>query len=408
MSEPKCPVPTGLALTALDPVFRETPHQQLDCLRAQEPVHRDRMFDRVVLTRAQDISSVLNDRSMVSDPRKGRPGSYARVVTRADDESYRPSLLTLDDPDHKRIRDLVSIAFNQRAVDAMRPRIQEVADHLLDPLAKSGSFDVVEAYAKPLPTIVIAEMLGVEPQHQADFKLWSDAQLNMFNPLRTPEQHATVQWGKKAQTEYLIRTIRERRERRGTDLISNLINAEESGSRLSEAEIVSVCHLLLIAGNLTTTDLIGNGVLALLEHPGELAKLRAQPALARNMVEEVLRFDPPVASATRIATVPTEIDGVLVEPGQTIISLIMGANSDPALHANAREFDIERPGNRHYSFGGGVHFCLGAPLARAEGQIAIPLVFSRFPRIRLAEAKPRQHKANPAFNGLESLWVQID
>jgi cytochrome P450 len=403
MSDDK--IPTGMALSALDATYRDQPNIVIDELRSKEPVHRDREFDRVVLTRAEDIESVLKDRTMAKDPRKSRPGSYIRLLERVD-ENYQPSLLFADPPDHKRLRDLVSKAFNQQSVDAMRQRIAEIANRLLDEIPDSRRFDVIEAYANPLPTITIAVMLGIDEQDHQDFKRWSDSQVYAFNPARTAKELADMQSGLNALNQYFSQVIRDRRKERGQDIISNLISAEEDGQKLTEEEIISICRLLLAAGNVTTTDLIGNGVLALLRNPSELAKLTARPELTRDAVEEILRYDPPVMNATRIATKPMQMGGVAIEEGQSITSLLPGANHDPSVHQNPEKFDIERPDKRHSSFGGGIHFCIGAPLARAEAQIAIPLLFARFPGLRLAQNHIPVHKSLPGFNGLESLYVE--
>jgi len=400
-------IPSGRALTALNPIFREEPSKYIDELRSAEPVHRDREFDRVVLTRAEDIEAVVSDRTLAKDPRKSRPGSYMRLLQQVD-ENYHPNLLFSDPPDHKRLRDLVSKAFNQQSVDAMRPRIAEVASRLLDEIKDPSRFDVVEAYANPLPTIVIAIMLGIDERDHPDFKRWSDSQVYAFNPLRTAEEAAEMESGTRALDEYFSKIIHSRRKQRGTDLVSNLISAEENGQKLTEAEIISTCRLLLAAGNVTTTDLLGNGVLALLQNPAQLAKLNARPELIRDTVEETLRYAPPVANATRIATKSMHIDGVEIEEGQTISSYILGANYDPSVHQNPDKFDIERPDKRHSSFGGGIHYCIGAPLARAEAQVGIPLLFARFPKLRIASGFIPVHKALPGFHGLTSLYVETD
>ena len=403
----KTPVPTGLALSALNPAFREHPHEILDVLRAEEPVHKDRQFDRVVLTRYEDVSTVVGDRSMQVDPRKSRPGSFARIAQNVD-ENYRPSMLNMDDPDHKRLRGLVTQGFNLRSVEAMRPRIEAIANTLMDELATKPSFDVIEDYAGPLPTIVIAEMLGIDPADQKDFKRWSDELVHSFNPIRTPEQTASLLHAQKSLHDYLLGVVNDRRVNRGTDLVSLLVAAHQDGEKLSEAEIVSTVNLLLAAGNITTTDLIGNGVLALLRNPDQLEKLRQRPDLARNAVEEMLRFDPPVASTGRTPPAPITLGGVEIAAGQSMNCSILAANHDPAIHQNPDRFDIERADTRHFAFGGGAHFCLGAPLARAEAQIAIPMLFARFPKLRLDPAHGLEHKPAPVFNGLRDLWVRVD
>jgi cytochrome P450 len=407
MSRDEIAVPTGLALTHLDPVFRERPDEYLDMLRSREPVHQDRMFDRVVLTRAADVEAVMNNRNLASDPRKSRPGSFSRVQLRVD-ETFRPLILHMDDPDHKRLRDLVVKAFNQVAVDAMRPRITEVACGLLDEVDDPSCFDIMNAYARPLPTIAIALVLGVDTAHCHDFKQWSDGKMQMFNPRRTQEQEAVLASSDAALAGYLAEVIQRRRKERRGDLISSLIDAEEDGKQLGEAEIIDVCIALLIAGNVTTTDLIGNAVLALLQHPNELSKLLAKPNLVRSTVEEVLRYDSPIVHGTRIATQAMQIGGCPVAAGQTINAVLYAANHDPQAHPDPKRFDIERPDKRHISFGGGAHFCLGAPLARAEAQIALSMLFEQFPKLRLRTDRPLERRTMLNFNGLKALWVRAD
>ena len=407
MSRDEIAVPTGLALTHLDPVFRERPDEYLDMLRSREPVHQDRMFDRVVLTRAADVEAVMNNRNLASDPRKSRPGSFSRVQLRVD-ETFRPLILHMDDPDHKRLRDLVVKAFNQVAVDAMRPRITDVACSLLDEIDDPSCFDIMNAYARPLPTIAIALVLGVDTAHCHDFKQWSDGKMQMFNPRRTQEQEAVLASSDAALAGYLAEVIQRRRKERRGDLISSLIDAEEDGKQLGEAEIIDVCIALLIAGNVTTTDLIGNAVLALLQHPNELSKLLAKPNLVRSTVEEVLRYDSPIVHGTRIATQAMQIGGCPVAAGQTINAVLYAANHDPKAHPDPKRFDIERPDKRHISFGGGAHFCLGAPLARAEAQIALSMLFEQFPKLRLRTDRPLERRTMLNFNGLKALWVRAD
>ena len=406
MSKDETAVPTGMALTHFDPVFREWPDEYLDMLRSREPVHQDRMFDRVVLTRAADVEAVMNNRNLASDPRKSRLGSFSREQLTVD-QTFRPLILHMDDPDHKRLRDLVVKAFNQVAVDAMRPRITQVACGLLDEIDDPSCFDIMNAYARPLPTIAIALMLGVDTARCRDFKRWSDGKMQMFNPRRTSEEEAILASSDTALAGYFAEVIQKRRKERRADLISGLIDAEENGKQLDEAEIIDVCVALLIAGNVTTTDLIGNAVLALLRHPNELSKLLANPNLVRSTVEEVLRYDTPVVHGTRIATEAMQIGGCPVAAGQTINAVLYAANHDPEVHPDPKRFDIERPDKRHNSFGGGAHFCLGAPLARAEAQIALSMLFERFPKLRLRTDRPSERRMLN-FNGLEALWVRAD
>jgi cytochrome P450 len=406
MSEDETAVPTGIALTHLDPVFRERPDEYLDMLRSREPVHQDRMFDRLVLTRAADVEAVMNNRNLASDPRKSRPGSFSRVRLRMD-ETFRPLILHMDDPDHKRLRNLVIKAFNQAAIDAMRPRITEVACGLLADIGDPSCFDIMDAYARPLPTISIALILGVDTARCHDFKQWSEDKIQMFNPRRTPEQEVNLASSNAALTGYFTEVIQARRKERQADLISSLIDAEADG-QLDEVEIIDLCNALLMAGNVTTTDLIGNAVLALLQHPSELGKLLAEPNLVRSTVEEVLRYDSPVMQGSRIATEAMQIGGCPVAAGQTINAMLYAANHDPEVHPDPKRFDIERPDKRHNSFGGGAHFCIGAPLARAEAQIALSMLFEQFPKLRLRTDRPLERRTMLNFNGLEALWVRAD
>src|SRR4029077_10832904 len=374
----------------------------------EDPVHRDAELGRLFLTRFEEVRAVVSNRALSVDPRKAPPNSYLRRILAANEpiETFEPSMLSLDDPDHKRIRGLVSQAFNQRAVDAFRPRILAIAEELLDALSRRGSFDVIAEYAAPLPTIVIAEMLGVDAGDFARFKRWSDARSQIFNTARTPEQSAELAASRRGLDDYFAHTVEERRHRRGSDLVSALVSAEEAGDRLTQREIVVTCNLLLVAGNLTTTDLIGNGVLALLSHPDQLVTLRAHPQLVPHAVEEMLRYDPPVAQTSRVALDPLEIGGKKVQVGEVMTVSLLAAGHDPARHSEPHRFDIERADTSHLAFGGGAHFCLGAPLARAEAQIAIPLLFERFLNLRLDPQHPIEHKGAPVFNGLTALWAQ--
>lgn len=397
-------VPTGLELTVFDEAFRNRPHERFDALRAAEPVHHDRALGRVVLTRAADVAAVLRDRSFSVDQRNAAPDSIVqRFMTPQDREAPR-SMLVLDDPDHARLRRLVTKAFNARAIEAMRPQVAAVADELLDAIGDAAEFDLVEAYASPLPIIVIAAMLGVDPADRGDFRRWSKGLANVFSPLRTPELLAQLKANADELSAYFARAIDDRRATPRGDLISALIAADDDGDRLTTQEIITMCNLLLLAGNLTTTDLIGNTVLALLQHPVERAKVMAAPARIVDAIEETLRRDPPVMQSLRIPVTPQSIDGVEIAAGSAITTFLMAASQDPALHADPLSFDLDRADKTHFAFGGGVHFCLGAPLARAEAEIALTRLFARYPHLALAD-RPIERNISAAFNGVSELWV---
>jgi cytochrome P450 len=405
MTEPNAtpdPIPTGVELTPLDPAFRVDPHPVLDRLRASEPVHYDGVIHRWVLTRAADVEALLRDRAMSVDPRKANEGTFMRVFARFGDFS----MLFQDAPDHTRLRGLVSKAFTVRAVERLAPRIREIADDLLGAVAGRDRFDVIEAFAGPLPVIVIAEMLGVDPADRADFKRWSDAQAMLLNPLLTEEQREPLERDDEELQAYLRRALAARRAAPRSDLISAMIAVEEAGDQLTDEEIVTMCQLLLAAGNLTTTDLIGNGLWLLLRHPEQMRQLRDDPSLIANAVEEMLRFESPVMQTARIPMARLEIGGCPIRRGESVVASLAAANRDPDRHPAADRFDITRPDATHHSFGGGAHFCLGAPLARLEARIAILAFLQRFPAVRLAD-EPLEWRAIPIFRGLERLPVRV-
>lgn len=398
-------VPTGLEVTVIDETFRNRPHERFDVLRALDPVHHDKMLGRILLTRAADVAAVLKDRKLSVDGRKAAPDSIVQRFLSAQDVDAPRSMLVLDDPDHGRLRRLVTHAFNGRAIEAMRPEVARIADELLDAVAGEVEFDIIESYASPLPIIVIAAMLGVDPADRGDFRRWSKGLANVFTPIRPPEVLAALKANADELTGYFERAVADRRERPRTDLISALIAAEENGDRLTTTEIVTMCNLLLLAGNLTTTDLIGNTVLALLEHPDQRSKVQADRGRIVDAVEETLRRDPPVVQSARIPLTDINVGGVPVPATSFMTAFLMAAGQDPALHADPLKFDIDRLDKTHFAFGGGVHFCLGAPLARAEAQIAIDRLLARFPTLGLA-GKPIERNISAAFNGVKELWVR--
>lgn len=401
------PLPTGIQLSSLDETYRERPHPWLDALRVRDPAHRDAVLGRQFLTREADIARILKDRSLSVEVRNADPDSYLVKIFMAESEERprAPSILSMDDPDHARLRGLVTQAFNLRSIEALRPRIRETAETLLDALPADGEFDLIEGFAAPLPQLVIAEMLGIDTADRPQFNAWSRNLDQVFNPVKTPEQRAVLRENGEALSAYLAAAVEARRAERRGDLISAMIAAEEDGDRMTTAEIVTMCELLLVAGNLTTTDLIGNAVATLLEHPGELAKLRANPGLMGQAVEEVLRYDPPVTQTGRIATAPMEVSGTMVTKGTSMTLSILAANHDPAVHDDPHAFRIERKSHAHHAFGGGIHTCLGAPLARAEAQEGLAALLARYPVLEFAD-RPRPRKAAPAFSGFGALWLK--
>jgi cytochrome P450 len=290
------------------------------------------------------------------------------------------------------LRRLVSKAFTPRAVENLRPRIREIIDTLLDSVSDRSEFDLVEEIAYPLPVIVIAEMLGVPPEDRADFKRWSDDVVATLGGPFTPQD--VIQKARKSIeefVEYLAEQIAERRTNPRDDLISGLIAAEDGGQVLSEQEIYSTTILLLIAGNETTTNLIGNAMQSLLENPDQMELLRNEPSLIPSAIEELLRYNGPVQATARVATTDIEVGGVTVKGGQMAMAVLGAANHDPAKYPDPEKLDLRRNPTDHMGFGDGIHFCIGAPLARAEAQIAFEELLKRYAVIEAA--------GEPTFGG---------
>lgn len=396
------PIATGMQLTPLDADFREDPYPILADLRERDPVHHDTQLNRWFFTRHEDVNEILRNQDLLSDPRKGNPGSFAREFLARDDRE--PSMLMMDDPGHRRLRELVRHPFKPHAVEAWRPRVRAVAEQVIDQI-ETGEFDLIDCVANPIPTVVIAELLGLDPSCHDQFKQWSEDMISVaFSPVHTEDQMLTAEAASNALDEFFRDEIRTRRTNPGEDLLSEMVRAEAAGDRLSEDEVVSQCNLLLLAGNLTTSDLIGNGVMALLQHPAELEKLRAHPELMKNTVEEVLRYDSPVVNSGRIAHQDLEIGGQKVLKGETLGVSLAAANRDPAVHADPNRFDIERKEIQLQSFGGGRHFCLGAHLSRLEAAETFSVLLDRFPGLSIG-GKGHTYAANPGFRGLSEFWV---
>ncbi len=362
------PVPTGLALTQLDDTFRADPYPVLKDLRERDPAHHDTELNRWFFCEYAEVKRILRDPDYFSDPHKSREDSFARFLLRGLEDGEEVSMLLADEPEHKRLRNLVNDIFTPRAVQAWHDRIVEVIEAQLDKI-EGPEFDLIADYAGPVPTVVIAEMMGIPAERHAEFKEWSDTVVqSSFNPAPTEQDLADSVAARDKLVAFFLEQIAARRAQPGPDVISQMLAAEFDGERLSDRDIVNQCNLLLVAGNVTTTDMIGNGVKALLAHPEQLAKLRANPELIGAAVEEVLRYDSPVTNSGRISHDEIEIAGCPIRKGESLNVSLAAANRDPAVYDNPDVFDIERPQIPHQAFGGGRHHCLGASLARLEGE----------------------------------------
>jgi cytochrome P450 len=375
-------------------------------VQPSRPPYPDHTLDRIVVTKAEDVDDVLADKTLSTDPFIARPKSLAGMGLRPEDRGFM-TLAQADGQDHTRLRRLLTKAFSARSVSAMRPQIETIATSLLDAIDPSEPIDLIGAYASRLPTLVISAMLGIDNEDIANFKAWSDDLLLMLQPQKSEEELQRMVAAIDNLDRGTAREIAKRRAEPSDDLIGALVAAEEDGDRLTEAEIINNIRLLISAGNITTTDLISAGVVTLSEHDDALSQLRAKPSLWVDAVEEMLRYEAPVHFITRQTRENRKISGCPVETGQTITAMLASANRDPALHDAPDTFDIHRQRQKHFSFGGGVHFCLGASLARLEGEVALAAVFERFPKLRLTPDRPPHRKSHPMLNGYSSLWVSV-
>jgi cytochrome P450 PksS len=393
------------------PAFKADPYPVYANLRETSPIHRVTPPEGQsfwVITRYADVDAVLRDNRFVKNWRSVMtPEQLAKLpeVSPAF-ETLSQHMLALDPPDHTRLRTLVSKAFTPRMIEQLRPRIQSIADELLDAVQDKGTMDLIDDYAFPLPITVITDMLGVPIADQDKFRVWSNTIVSGSGTLGSgpsEEQTAAAQ----AFIDYLRVFFAEKRANPGDDLTSALIRAEEAGDTLSEEELYAMIFLLLIAGHETTVNLIGNGMLALLQHPDQMALLRSNPGLIKPAIEELLRYEPPVeTSSGRFASEDIEIGGTLIAKGEIVMVAIAAANCDPEQFANPDMLDITRTPNPHLAFGKGIHYCLGAPLARLEGEIAINTLLQRMPNLRLNMA-PEEVKWRPGIllRGLTRLPV---
>jgi pimeloyl-[acyl-carrier protein] synthase len=386
----------------MEPEFIADPYPMYHRLRTEDPVHHSAL-GFWVLTRYEDVVTALRD------PRLAKEAIASFVAARfgAPLPAMGLSMLDRDPPDHTRLRGLVSKAFTPRVVEGLRPRIQEIVDGLLAGVAARGSMDLIEEFAYPIPVAVICEMLGVPIEDHERFKGWSidiarGLDLIWLGPDSDVGRRSVA--ARQALAEYFRGLIAQRRAAPRNDLLSGLIAAEEAGDKLNEMELLATCILLLIAGHETTVNLIGNGMLALLRHRDQLERLQRDPGLIASAVEELLRFDGPVQRTARIPSEDVTIGGHTIAKGEMVMPFIGAADRDPAQFPDPDRLDIGRSDNRHIAFGWGIHFCLGAPLARIEGQIAINTLLRRLPKVSLATDEP-EYRSSLTLRGLKALPV---
>lgn len=397
--------PPEIYFNPWDENFRANPYPHYKPLFEGPPRIINMMQDMALVARYADVRAVLLDHANFSS---------AQLSDSAFDEQNNlfgedPSMLVADPPIHTRLRKLVSRDFTPRRVRELEPRIREIANQLVDAAHRKGSLEVMADVANVLPVMVIAEMLGVPPDMYQTFKHWSDKIIESDNVLPGMPMPDDIKQAMKELRAFFAEQIDQRRGKPGPDLVSALVAAHEQGESLSAGELQAFVILLLLAGNETTTNLIGNGTLALGRNPDQMAMLRQKPDLMPQAIDEMLRYDGPVQSSFRTAIRDTNVGGTEIKTGMGAFVIVAAANRDPAHYPNPDKFDITRNPNDHLAFGEGIHFCLGSGLARMEGAIAIGAMLERFSKLRLAKPdEPLKYKGSYFLRGLARLEMAID
>jgi cytochrome P450 PksS len=398
-------------INIISPAFKANPYPFYAQLRAEAPVYRTILPDKQpawLITRYADVMLVLKDEQrFVKNPANAKSKAQLAKMPWIPPmfKPFMHNLLDSDWADHTRLRGLVHKAFTPQLIEQMRDRVQTLADELLDAAQRKGQMDVIRDYALPIPLTIISEILGIAPADRARFHKWSKALITLGST-------GNVLWvipHIMAVSRFLRRLFKERRAHPQADLITALVQAEEAGHKLNEDELLAMVFVLLIAGHETTVNLIGSGTLALLENPDQMALLRRQPELSKNAVEELLRYVAPVEQATeRYAREAVTLHGVTIPKGEMVLAVLASANRDEQQFENPDKLDITRTNLKHVAFGHGVHYCVGAPLARLEGQIAIQRLVQRLPNLRL-NAAPETLRWRPTLTvrGLEALPVAV-
>jgi cytochrome P450 len=371
------------------------PFPHYERMRETAPVFHDDQTGSWHVFRYDDVQRALSEHAAFSSRFGGDDPSGTGQL-------FASSLIATDPPRHRQLRSLVSQAFTLKAVDALAPRIAGLTNELLEGIEARGTADLVQELAYPLPVIVISELLGIPAEDRDRFKRWSDAIVSQTRSGSVNDHH---QAANAEMVEYFLHLIERRRRQSGSDLISNLLSAEIDGQKLSVPELLGFCSLLLVAGNETTTNLIGNAVLCFTETPGTIERLLREPDALPAAIEEVLRFRSPVQSMYRVVVADTMLGGERIPAGAPLVAWIGSANRDERQFQRPAEFDVDRGQNRHLGFGHGIHFCLGAPLARLEARIALRAVLSRLPGLSLAPEAQLERMDSTIIYGVKALPV---
>lgn len=398
-------------LNLLDQSVLSNPYPLYHKLRAEDPIHWDESLGGWMVLRYDDVTSAVLDPTRLGSD---RTTAYLQKIPEGLRDHFQPfvetrsnMILFTDPPKHTRLRNMVSRAFTPRVVEGLRPNIQQVANSLIDKAIEKGEMDIIRDLAYPLPITIVGALIGVPPEDADLLRKWSNDFNRAIGGVVLPELVETAQHGILEMRDYFGTIVKERHKHPRNDLISGLIDLEESdNNRLSEQELVATCLMLTFAGHETTTNLIGNGLHALLNNPEQMARLQRNPSLINSAVEELLRYDAPVQLTVREAKEDLRIGDKDIKKDQRVVLMWGSANRDPERFQDPDKLDLTRKRNQHYSFGHGIHYCLGAPLARAEGQIAINTVLQKLPSLQIA-ANNLEWQENFSFHGLKSLPVSF-
>jgi cytochrome P450 len=402
-------VQTEKTVNLLDQTVLANPYPLYHRLRSEDPVHWDDSLGGWMILRYDDVTTaVLDPKRLGSD----RTTAYLQKIPEELRDHFQPfvetrsnMILFTDPPKHTRLRNMVNKAFTPRVVEGLKPTIQQTTNDLIDKALEKGEIDIIRDLAYPLPITIVGALIGV-PLEDADLlRKWSNDFNRAIGGVVLPELVETAQNGILEMKDYFSGIVKNRRKNPKNDLISGLVDVEETdNNKLNEQELVATCLMLTFAGHETTTNLIGNGLHALLNNHGQMARLKRNPSLINSAVEELLRYDAPVQLTVREAKEDLKIRGRDIKKDQRVILMWGSANRDPERFQDPDKLDITRTRNQHYSFGHGIHYCLGAPLARAEGQIAINTILQRLPNIQV-DTNKLEWQENFSFHGLKSLPV---
>lgn len=403
MATPTLPYPL------LSPEFYHHPYPVYHTLQQHEPIHWSDDMGAWYVTRYADVAALLRDPRLTSN----RTSGILRGLTPEQQVEFQPLRNLLerwpvftDPPRHTHLRALLTRVFPPRFTSALQPRVAALVDELLAPAAARGRADLMPELAYPLPALIIGELLGARREDQDQLQIWSE-QIVKFGPGRfSPDDLRTIQRGFVAMTEY-FRQLLDSGQAPPDSIAHQLMLEQRQDPSLDAADLLAICTLMMFAGHETTMNLIANGALTLLEHPDQLALLREQPGLIKSAVEEVLRYECPIQNISRGVIEEIEVGGVAIKRGQRVVLAVGAANRDPQQFPEPERFDIRREPNRHIAFGHGIHFCLGAQLARLEGQIALGELVRRFPRLRRAAGRPTLWKPLSLVREMQALHVEL-